>query len=370
MPDENLDVNTEADSSTATSTGTETAGDVAVDSSSTKVAETAGDTAPKTMAEAIKQSFDKSKAEASQATDEAKPEGSDVQKVDKTDKAGEKKVGDKEESTDGEKTTDKVEDKGPVPLERFQEVVKARQEIERTLEEVKPLADQHRKNVEYCQQAGITPEQYREALEVQALINSNPAEALKRLSAVVDALQGVTGGKLPADLQGEVDAGDLPLARAKEIAQLRAQQQHGQRYAQAAQRSVQQQQAQRTQEMLLNSAQTWEAEKRKTDPDYRPRKDKSEPLGKFEMTQACFLQKLHAQDERGQFVNPATTPAQMTALLEEAYQEVNATFRAQRPKPPAKSALTHKNSSTNPPKSYEQAKTLKEAVEMAVANHR
>ncbi len=389
MGDENLDVKEAADPSPAAAAPAQGADDnKGASSSGAQAAETQGDKAGETLQDVVKAAYVKATAEAPPAEgDKAEADAaSDVQNLNKTgDKAAKEgeKEGDKEEVAEGEKVDDKAEakegdepkegeePKGPVPLERFQEVVKARQDVEQKLRMVEPTVTAHNSIVEFCEKQNITPELFSQALEIQALIINNPTEALKRLTPVMDSLQGLTGDKLPQDLQVEVDAGDLPLARAKEIAKFRAQTQHGESYSKMTAEKAKVKEIQNFQQTLVNASQMWENSKRKTDPDYKPRAKDTDPMGKHELVNACFLQKLYAQDERGNYVHPTDTPAKMTALLEQAYQEVSKTFQAQRPKPPAKRPLTRNGSSANIGNvSYADAKTLREAVDMAANLHR
>jgi len=375
---ENLDVRNATESSTVDSTSAdESGGDNQSASPTDQAARTQSDTADKTtMSDVIKEAFDTAiKASESQTEGEEAEADSDAQKLNKTEEeaANDKsKVEDQtEEVTTEDKDKGKDEEKGPVPLERFQEVVKARQQVEQELNTLKPAAEQHQKIVEYCEQAHITPQQFQQMLEVQALLNTNPAEALKRLLPIVEQLQGATNGKLPDDLQREVDSGDLPLARAKEIAQLRVMSQHGEKVTKmtAAQRQAEQQRAEarRFQETLMAASDQWETTKRAKDPDYKPRAKPTDPMGKWEMTEALFLKKLHSRDERGQYVNLIKGPQDIVTLLDQAYSEASATFAAQRPKPKSKPVLTRNGSSSKQPKSFAEAKSLKEVVDMVVA---
>lgn len=283
--------------------------------------------------------------------------------------AREKAEADKEDNLNPEKKEKDGEEKGPIPFERFQEVIQQKQEVTAKLKEFEPIVETHQKIVQYCSANGITQESFSQGLEILALMNSDPQKALEKLEPLVNNLKGVTGDRLPQDLQADVDAGEISLPRAKEIAQLRAQQQFGKVRTEQQQKQQAQRQEQEFQQSLTTAAQSWESSKRGIDPDYMPKKSDKEPDGKWELTKDKFLALLHQQDERGQFANPVRNAQEMTALLERAYLQVNQTFgKLQGNRRPIK-ALTRNGSSTGSQKSPSEAKTIDEAMRLAAAKH-
>lgn len=274
-------------------------------------------------------------AKAQSETEQKQEDEGVVQELDKTEQ--------KEEGS---------ESKGPVPYERFDEVVKEKNDFKGRLDEWEPLVKAHKSVVDYCQQNGVTAEQYQQALELVALINTNPAEALKRLSPVLENLRGFDGEILPADLAAEVASGDLSDERARELAQLRAQQKLSKRNGAF---TAEQQQRQFEHE-VRTSIGAWDSQKRKTDPDYKPKAKEDEPDGKYELVQT----KVAAMMQN----TPWKTVQDLVRITEQAYQAVNASLQRFIPANAPKKFLNSRTSSTA---TKAEPKTLKEVVEAAAA---
>jgi len=301
----------------------------------------------------------------------------ETEKAEKAEK-GEKKEGEeekveKEEEEDKkeeEKVEEEVEKKDPVPYERFEEVNKKYKETNEELEKFKPIVESHNKILEYCNQWGIDQDQFGKLLHVQRLINTDPQEALKLINPIVEQLQGFVGDKLPPDLQKKVDGGSINLEDARELARLRAQSQFGTNRFQQYQQAQIQRQHQQQQSEMANAATSWTDAKVKSDPDFKPKKSEAELDGKYEMVYDKFQSLAGQRDQQGNLVNPINSPTQAVALLERAYQSVSKSLAPFTKKPATKKPLTHNGSGThNASRNFEEAKTMKEAIQMAVASH-
>ena len=121
-----------------------------------------------------------------------------------------------------EREKGKIVDGKPVPYERFAEVNSNLKNVKQELESFKPMVENYRQIDNFCRQYQITPEQFKNVMEVQALLNTNPEAALAKLTPIVDQLKTFSGDVLPTDLQKAVDDGDLSLKYAKEVARSRA----------------------------------------------------------------------------------------------------------------------------------------------------
>ncbi len=373
MPDPiQTDVKPEAAPSVASTPASAKATDAIVESSPTKSEPTASAKPLQTMESVINDAFKKSTEGSSQEPVKEEVDKEVVEEKEEATTPEEEKVeneDDKKEDVVDEENTEKADEKGPVPYERFQEVVAKRNEIETKLKEYEPLAAQHQRIVEYCGQNSITQEQFSQGLEIIALMNTDPAKALEKLAPLYNELQGFVGNKLPEDLQKDVDAGDLPLTRAKEIAQLRAQSKFGENRSKQTAEQAKARQEREFQSALTSAATTWDSAKRTSDPDYKPKAKEDAPDGKWELTRDKFLALLHQQNMQGQFTNPVSTPQQMSQLLERAYQQVNETFSGLlKGRKPTK-VLTRTGSSTTLPKSPAQAKSMEEAMSIAASKH-
>lgn len=270
-----------------------------------------------------------------------------------------------EEKKSEDKTEESKDSEGPVPYERFSEVNEKYRKAEADLKEVEPLVKHHRDIVQYCTQHQISQKQFSEGLEVMALINSNPKEALTRLNKLVEDLQGFTGDRLPEDLQAKVDGGKIELADAREIAAARAQVRYGERSLAQHKAMQAQEQANRMQQQLLTAANAW-VESKKADPDFKPKAKPDMPDGKWERVYDKFSAMLSQVDANGRPVNPVETPQQLTALMEKCYQAVQLGYGSANGKAATRKTLSHNGSSKGQQRTIESAKSMREAIEIAV----
>ena len=368
------DVNTAVDSST-TAAGEGDASQNAMAPSlgaETVKAEDVKDKAEPTMADAILDAVKQHDATVDKSTTGDKAEkalGSETE-LDAEGKPITEKGEDSGENEDAKVEDEKKnesEDKGPVPYERFQEVVHARQAVEQQLTETKPMVENYGKITSFCEQSNITPEQFHAALEVQALLNTNPTEALKRLMPLVEQLKGISGESLPTDLQKAVDDGDMPLEYAKRLARAEAQKQLSEQGSQMQQRRQQAEMQQQFRQTLATAAQSWEQQKRTSDPDYAPKTGVNDADGKWEMCRHVFTAMLHATDVQGNLLNPVRQPQDMTMLMERAYKQVSDSFTRLTAKPVIKKPLSSNGSSKRINKTVEGAGSMAEAIRIGIS---
>lgn len=314
--------------------------ETATDSSSKATTQT--DAKPKSMADAVDQMLVEKHGIKPVSSTEDAPDGK-IQDLNPT-KKDEEKVEVKEDDKIEEKSEEKVEDKGPVPYERFSEVVNKHKELETNFKEVEPYVQAQKGLETYCAQHGITNDDFRSGMEIIALLKADPEAALAKLKPIYEGLQTLKGEVLPADLQQEVTDGVIPLERAKEIAQLRAQTKFGSERA----KLTAQQQQQQAQQNLISSMQqglnTWQQSKA-SDPDYKQKKDLNSPDGMYELVNDKWLNLMSLKQPK--------TAQEAVALAEQAYQAVKKSFAAMLPKPPPRKSLSSNGSSTTatqPPK--------------------
>lgn len=193
--------------------------------------------------------------------------------------------------------------------ERFQALVKEKNELKTSVEAAKPSIERLTAIDAFCAQNRISFDQFKQALEIQALINTSPEAALDRLQPLISQLQEFKGQVLPEDLKKEVDDGSLPLARAQEIAKLRKQTQFKEQQSQQTARDTQS-------ERLMTALSSFEDSVRRTDPDYENKKQ-------------LVLDRFVALSAR----EPWQTPEQAVSLAKRAYTEVTAKLSAFVPKP-------------------------------------
>src|SRR5436190_4443980 len=119
-----------------------------------------------------------------------------------------------EEAVEDEQTEEK--DKGPVPYERFEEVNNKYKVTVEEYEKVKPLAESHQQIQSYCEQWGITQDQFRNLLEINRLLNTEPEKPQAKILPIVEPSKGSTATRWHPDPLKGVDQAPLPLDRAGE----------------------------------------------------------------------------------------------------------------------------------------------------------
>ncbi len=222
---------------------------------------------------------------------------------------------------------------GPIPYERFAEVNTKKAELEEKLKSLEPAVRAYQGLLEYLKQNDIDQESFNEALELVATAKREPARARAKLLELAEKLAEYDPEHLPKDLRQRVEEGELSESAAREIARLRAERNRIARVDPA-----------QTQAQAIAAAVTaWERAKRQADPSFKP-SDNGKP-GIHELTQRSFA--YHLQ------VNPPRSPQDVIELLEKAYEEAKALFRAQSVQQPQPTLSTSKSSpkpKTNGPK--------------------
>lgn len=311
-------------------------------------------------------SGDKKDAKESGSKNEPNPENEDKAQSEEAKKEAQTTEEDKKEESSEEETEKKNEE--AVPYERFKEMVDENNKLKETIASVKSVVQNYNNIEEFCAKNAITGEQFNSAMELQALLNTDPVKALEKLQPIIDQLQGFVGGKLPADLQKEVDDGDLTVPRAKEIAQLRAKNQFGSKKLEFDQKRLEQEQQTHLQRGFVEAANAWETSHRKADPDYKPKAKETDPDGKWEDVKYRVLAMMHEVDAKGQPLNQVNSPNDLTALMERAYKAVS--NRSVKRPATTKHLSSNGSSSTSKPKPIEEAPTMAEAVTLHLAAKR
>lgn len=352
-----------------------------------------GDKAPKTLNEhlveqgLIKKSEDSDPAKSDDQSSEIQKMNETAEAKDKVD--AEKKKDDKKELTEkeelGQETEVESEEDKAKRLKneeklnnnpRFQEVIAERNEVKEQVKTLEPKAQWCDDVHNFMRQNQVTLEQYQSAVKFAALCNIDPEAALKEIKPLVEKLEGFTGNKLPVDLQEKVDSGKMELADAKEFASLRSKLEFGSKKFEHERKSLEQQERERTTNEMANAARSWQDAKQKTDPDYKPKTKPSDEDGKFEEVRDKYIALLNRTelDANGNVIysNPVRTSADMTSLMEKAYQAVNGFVKKSAgQKPLTRKTLSSNGSSTingsritDPAK----AKTMQEAMQIGLEN--
>jgi hypothetical protein len=197
---------------------------------------------------------------------------------------------------------------------RFQEILKERNAL-------RDDAGRYRNVETFLSNAGLSGEEAHDGLRLMGLAKTNPAQAFAEMRPWLQNLIRAAGEVLPADLEGLVREGRMDQAAALEVSRSRAQVS-----SMGAQRSFEQQrQAQLRAEAqavaVQNSAQVWEQERQRADPNYGAKQPAL-------MREVAYLQMQEGKP---------TDANAVRAMLDRAYQAVNAAFTppaAQAPRKP------------------------------------
>lgn len=272
----------------------------------------------KTLGEIVEEAAKASTA--AQAVEEPPP---GTKEEDAEDKVVEKEPDDKAEASKSDENADEALPFHKHP--RFQEVIKERDTAKDEVEKLRPQAKNAEEIQSYCHKNSITAEEFNSALEIAALLHKDPKAARARLNEYVETIDVALGDRLPGDLQKKVDDGVVDLDSAKEIAQARMRSKNAEWSAKTAEQRLAETRAQG----MTDAVNSWEASKRKTDPDY----DK-----KYELLRDRFVFLRATQ--------PPATSVEAVALAEQAYVYVNKTLSGFSPKPSTRKPLTTQGSST------------------------
>lgn len=355
------DANSEGASSNPSAAASEAAGQDAQAASS---AEQAAAEAPGESLDAIlKKGFDEAIAKEGESPTPEEAEASRIQQLNETGREKSEAVEEGQEKPSAEKEPDEAAEEQhddpskPVPYERFQQVIQERNEVREQMRDIQPKAELHDRLVKFCQDNQLTDDDYVQAMEIAALLKNDPQQAWEKLKPIVEGLGVLSGDKLPDDLAKDVEEGALTMERAKEIATLRAQT----KFREKSQQVSEKQRADRQKAAFVQSIHTawasWDANKRKLDPDFKPGGN-----GLWELVNDRMAALGAALGPNGQPVHPIRSPEDAIKLAEEAYKFVMKTAKKITPLPGARRALSSNGSGKATTKAPVDAATFEEAI--------
>lgn len=275
-----------------------------------------------TLDSVLKEAYDK--ATTSPVEEEKAADGGVLNK--NTTEIEEKVEGKEEPSTEEKEEAAKVEAdaKGPVPLERFQEVNEKFKVASQELEDTRPWADAQRNLVKFCQDNSISQEQYQYWMSVAKEASVNPRKAREMLDPTLKYLDEHSGNALPSDIEKAVANGEMTKEVAQRLAKAEANQKWGQqvqqRTAQQAQQDALKQQTQAFVNDMKSGLDAWVQSKQK-DADFAPKKP-GEPDGKFEFV----LMRLHNEALIAQQNGTLKGTEDLKKLADKAYSDVSASL--------------------------------------------
>lgn len=218
------------------------------------------------------------------------------------------------------------------------------------VDELTPKAQRYDEMVGMMQKSQLTVEEVNTGFNIMALMKADPGKAYEALKPFVEALEKAVGKILPDDLKDRVEKGHLSEEDAQEIVRARTQAAQATQTAERTQREVQLRDQQNAHNSMVGEVSKWEADWKKSDPDY-PKK--------LKLVEDKIVV-LHTR--KGQ----PKSPQEAVALAKEALRLVNEDIAAIVPrKPPIKPATGGSSVKTTP-----QPKNLREAIEIAAKKGR
>lgn len=279
---------------------------------------------------------EKSRSKIEQDGKEASTEGEENENAPEGDEEQDEKVQENEtEKSDDEPEEGAEEDKTDKTVELTKEQKEENerfdkhprfQELNKKVKDLEPLAETQRGIETFCKTHGVTGEQFKQALQMAALMNVDPVKARAALLPIMENLNAYVGEKLPEELQKRVDAGTLDVNDAKEMARLRAQ------------ATMTQTRSAQTQEQVFNAScakavSDWETSKKALDPDYDKKYDLIEPV---------FMGMLQAARVQGK----EPSPQDRVRFAEQAWKQVTDKLIVFMPKRPIKKSFKTNGSRT------------------------
>jgi hypothetical protein len=155
---------------------------------------------------------------------------------------------------------------------RIRDLSRQAREAQSKLADVTPKVEAFEKLADFTRQNRLAKEEIDNALNIAALIKSDPIKAFAQIETIYKNLSSQVGAQLPEDLAQRVQQGYISEVDAKEQARLRAQNQiHAQqREAEAARSQEEQRQKEHSDRVrsVVSAADKWAQTKAKSDPDW------------------------------------------------------------------------------------------------------
>lgn len=230
---------------------------------------------------------------------------------------------DSEEDPDaqtGDDTADEDADYENLPFgkhPRFQEVLGKVKSAEEKAKQFEDDAGRYRNVEKFIADHGMTGDEAAGGLQVMALAKTNPVEAWNQIKPWVQQLATAAGAILPQNLQQRVQAGELTMETARELAQTEARATSADTQRKAEAERIERDRQTQTQQAIVSSVSTWETERKLRDPNFDAKYNALQ-------REVAFL-----QTQEGRPKDPNGVADQ----LNRAYEAVNASFTPPQPTP-------------------------------------
>lgn len=327
--------------------------DVSLDSSQ----EAGGDEQDDTLLDAIEESVSPEEDTTAEGDQEEKSGESDEEEDEPgtgKDQKGKSDAKDQQGSEDEDKDDD-GEDLKPgqkIPFPRFQKVVRQKNKFREERDEYKTGHENFAAIQGFRDRNNLSDEDVVGSLQIAALINNDPAQALEKLRPIVSSLQQAVGETLPEDLQGRVDQGELMESDAKEIVRQRNENQRLRHQQQQSDQARQQEAAVGARTAMAQAAVQEQKALASQDPDF----DRKVSFVKKEL-------RLLVGERRPQTAEDAR------ALVQEAYKNVNAELARLTRRPEVRPGPSSKGEGGPPGTGATEPESMVDAMAQAVSSN-
>jgi hypothetical protein len=297
-------------------------------------------------------------AQAAIAVDDAKKTGTQDNKGAAVDPAASKKPEGEVEPTDEEleKDIDKLSENAQKRIKTLSRRLKeANQRVTAAEQQFKPGHENFERLVQFTRTNGLAAEEVQQGLTIMALMKNDPVRALEMLKPHLEGLNAFVGNILPADIQRQVDAGELTEAHARQLVAARNETERVRKQAEASNQRTAEEREQDTRRQLASdmtsALNTFEAELKASHPDYG-------------MKRSRFFDKV----QLGMMSERPKTVEEARAVAKKAWETVQEEFKGLgivTPKPPVDPVRTDGKPGGLPANS-EPPKTALEAAQRAL----
>jgi hypothetical protein len=212
------------------------------------------------------------------------------------DPKGETAQADKPEETDdlGEVTEDELKKYGPKTQKRIRQLLGHRDELNRTLEEIKPRADKFEAIERYAGANRLSMEDVASTMSLAALVRTDPEAAFDPLMKLVHQIAEATGRILPKEVQEAVNLGRLSEDEAKRLVRAESRAALVDQRARAQTEEVQSERENARLQALGEQARTtvtqWENDQKRSDPDWQLKQGRIAELAELAVLKNGFPQ--------------------------------------------------------------------------------
>ena len=232
-------------------------------------------------------------------------------------------------------------------IDRFRSVIEEKNGYKQQAESLMQVEEHFRTLQNSARASGMSEDQIAQYFELPMLMQSNPQAAYELIQGFQSDMATRYGMTMPDDLQQKVDEGYIDAESAQRLAKAEASERMAQQAMQAKQQEAEETARMATAQAVSSAVTSYEQQLANSDPDYQSK-------------QKWLYEKLQVRKLASGLPE---SPEQAIEWVNEAYGEINETFRAMAPPPQPKRTLSSRG--VNQPSSAPPA-SMYEAVLRAV----